>query len=382
MIIMKLLDICSSIPSSGIHHYAAMIDIGLKNRGMEVKIVSSPGEADPGIRKRLKSEKIDVIDLPRPEKRGFINAMKTSAFLKQVLRDFQPDVIHTWGLIHSIRFWIALRRAGVKKWIPIVTTLSSIRHGRAEEWPARIVAAKILNRLPGRLCVQCSSEKSKMLKAGMLEKKLRVVPLCVENNYPKEYLRLTSAQFKNKYNLERRIAIVYLAQFVPRKGHIYLLVAAKKVIAKYPECLFVLAGTGSFLGKVRTEAYKMGLGNNVLFPGRIDVGDVPALLDSATLAVVPSLAETFGSVIVEPLVIGRPVVTTDVGIAADIAAAGGVAMVNTHDPEALARALLYYIDNPDIAQEDAKRGKEFIMSNCSLKVVAKNYLTVFEEHLL
>ena len=344
-----------------------------------MKIVSSPGEADHGVRSRLEMDGIKVIDFPWHEERGFANTLRSAAFLSKIIQDFQPDVIHTWGLAHTLRFWLALKQSRLRRRVPIVTTLSSIRHGKAEEWPARIVAAQIFNVLPGRVCVQCSSEKSKMIKAGMLGKKLSMIPLCINENYSKGNFENKSVEFKKKYNLDHRIGIVYLAQFVPRKGHAYLLKAAREVIERHPECLFILAGTGPILGEVKRKTHQMGLDNHVNFPGQIDVKDVPALLHSTHLAAVPSLSETFGSVIVEPLLIGRPVVTTDVGIARDLAAVKGVAVVPPRDSKALARELLYYIENSEVAEKDAGRGKKYILSNCRLEFVAKRYLSVFKE---
>ena len=78
-------------------------------------------------------------------------------------------------MVYSLRFWLALKKANLKKNAPIITTLSSIRHGSVEEWPARIIGSQLLNRLPDVTCVQCSSEKFKMLKAGISKNKLRIV---------------------------------------------------------------------------------------------------------------------------------------------------------------------------------------------------------------
>lgn len=378
---MKLLDICSSIPSRGIHYYAALISQGLHRPGVTVKIVSSPGEADFGIRKRLHEEEIEVIDFPEPEKKGIMSAIKSSRFLSKIIQDYEPDIIHIWGMQHLFRFWLALKLAR-KKGIPIVTTLSSIRHGKKEEWFARIIAAQILNIIPGQLCVLCSSEKSKMLKAGIRENKIKVIPFVVDDNLSSSQLEERTNYFINLFNLNRRIGIVYAAQFIDRKGHYYLLDAAREVVKEYPECIFILPGEGKLLEKCKHLTKKWKLTNNIFFPGNLPIMDYLALINSSYLGVVASLSETFGSVIVEPLLYNHPVVTTNVGIAGDLAAVQGVAMVPIKNPKALAKALLHYINNPNVAQEDAKRGKEYVLSNCKLNIVSQRYLKVFEDCLL
>ena len=379
---MKILDICSSIPSQGIHYYAAMISQGFHRfGGAEVRIVSSPGEADQGVRSRLKMDEIKVVDFPWPEERGFVNTLKSATFLSKIIQDFQPDVIHTWGLPHSLRVWLAIKQTNIKKVIPIVTTLSSIRHGKVEEWPARIIAAQILNFLPGKVCVQCSSEKFKMIKAGMFKNELRITFLFVDSELFADDVNEKVDEFKEEYGLNKRIGIVYLAQFIPRKGHLYLLEAAKKIVNQHPECIFIMAGDGPLLDYTRHKADFMGLSNFVAFPGRIPINDVPSLLRSCKIGVVSSLSETFGSAIVEPLSVGLPVVTTDVGIAWDLANIGGVSMAPPRNSMELARALIKYIENPQIAKKEAGKGREFLLTNCNFETVVRNYLKVFQECL-
>jgi glycosyltransferase involved in cell wall biosynthesis len=376
---MKLLDICSSIPSRGIHYYAALISIGLNKENVKVKIVSSPGEADFGIRNRLQEENIEVIDFPESEKKGIINTIKISRFLRKIIKEYEPDIIHTWGLQHTFRFWLAVKFIGGKN-IPIVTTLSSIRHGKKEEWLARIIVAQILNIIPGKLCVQCTSEKTKMLKAGIRKNKISVIPLVVDENLSSSNLDVKTKHFKKVFNL--KIGIVYAAQFIDRKGHKFLIKAAIEVVKKHPECFFILPGTGKKLEYLKILTQQYGLSKYICYPGQISVADMPALINSAHFGVVASLSETFGSVIVEPLLYERPVVTTNVGIASDIAAIQGVTMIPIMDSKALAEALLYYIENPNVAIDDAKRGKEYILSNCKLNIVSQRYLKVFDDCLL
>ena len=242
--------------------------------------------------------------------------------------------------------------------------------------------AQILNIIPGKLCVQCTSEKTKMLKAGIRKNKISVIPLVVDENLSSSNLDVKTKHFKKVFNLDHKIGIVYAAQFIDRKGHKFLIKAAIEVVKKHPECFFILPGTGKKLEYLKILTQQYGLSKYICYPGQISVADMPALINSAHFGVVASLSETFGSVIVEPLLYERPVVTTNVGIASDIAAIQGVTMIPIMDSKALAEALLYYIENPNVAIDDAKRGKEYILSNCKLNIVSQRYLKVFDDCLL
>lgn len=376
---MKVLDYCSSIPSKGIHHYAALVSQGFNKYGLDVKIVTSPGEADPGVRNRLKKDGIDVIDFPWSEKRGFLNSFKSAGFLSKIIRDFEPDVIHTWGFIYSIRFWLALKQAKLAKKIPIVTTISSIRHGMVEEWPARIIGAQLSNFITGKVCVQCSSEKQKMLKSGVAEDKLRIVFHPVDFSVFEKSSDRRMKQLAIELGANERTIVTSLAQFSKRKGHKYLLQAMEIVIKKHPEILLVLAGDGPLLESMEKKVLEMGLVDNIVFPGRITIEDVQALLQVSKLGIVSSLSETFGLAIVEPLLLGVPVVTTDVGVAQDIAQIGGVKMVKPKNVEEMTDAILSYIENPKLAKNEAEKGRNFVLDKCNFNNVVKDYVRVFEE---
>ncbi|HDY66980.1 MAG TPA: hypothetical protein ENH85_04205 [Candidatus Scalindua sp.] len=60
---MRVLYICSSIPSGGIHYYASLLPEAMSRLGIEPIILSGPGERDPGVRDKLHSAGSKVIDL-------------------------------------------------------------------------------------------------------------------------------------------------------------------------------------------------------------------------------------------------------------------------------------------------------------------------------
>ena len=377
---LSVLYICSSITSRGIHHYAAMLPQAMHDLGIHVRIVSSPGEADPGVRQRLREKGIEVIDFPRPERRGLLSTWESASFLSCVFHDYPVDIVHVFGFAHACRCWLAQRMFLPRREVPIIVSLEALRHGKPEELLARIIASQVFNRMPSVVCTLSSTELQKMQQAGLRRSKLKLIPNWIDW----EQFERDARQYENArlpFELEENVVIVYLAQFIPRKGHADLLQAASQVIEAHPKCVFVLAGEGPILPKMRSLAINLGLNNHVLFPGRLPIEQVPTLLCRAHIGVVASLAETFGWTIVEPLLADIPVVTTDVGFAADLAAAGGVLMVPNRNPRALAEAMIKLIENPALRHEIAQRGKAFVLENCEIRQVARQYLEIYQECL-
>lgn len=376
---MRVVHICSSIPSRGIHHYAAMLPRAMHELGVDVIVVSSPGEADPGVREQLRKRGIQVIDFPRAEKRGLKSMWESAKFLSGVFRDFRPDVVHTFGFSHAWRCWLAERVVGNLNKILIVVQLDALRNGKLEEWPARIVASQVFNRIPCMVCTLSSIESRKMQRSGLKSTKLQMVPFFIDSNELQIRMeRHEDISFSFYSALIGRIGIVYLANFIPKKGHVDLLKAACLVVRCHPECIFVLAGEGPILERIRKLAFSLGISNHVLFPGRLPFQQIPTLLQRTQIGVVASHSETFGSAIIEPLLFDQPVVTTDVGFAADLAEVGGVLMVPKRNPRALAEALRRLVESPGLRQEVAKRGKAFVLENCEIHKVSQRYLEIYE----
>jgi len=90
---MKVLYICSSIPSRGIHYYASLLPEAVSRLGIESIILSGPGETDPGVRKRLLSAGLEVIDLQSLENVGIGALLTSTRDIAGILRKWSIDII-------------------------------------------------------------------------------------------------------------------------------------------------------------------------------------------------------------------------------------------------------------------------------------------------
>lgn len=84
-----------------------------------------------------------------------------------------------------------------------------------------------------------------------------------------------------------------------------------------PDTCLIIIGEGSERAKLEQRATKLGVAGRVFFEGRQDPAPYYAL---AELLLVPSLFEGYGRVVIEALAAGKPVLSTDVGIAREAGA--------------------------------------------------------------
>ncbi|MEM1190745.1 MAG: glycosyltransferase [Pseudomonadota bacterium] len=127
--------------------------------------------------------------------------------------------------------------------------------------------------------------------------------------------------------------ICFAGRLAPEKNVEHILAAAKSL----PDIEFVIAGDGPLRTRLESEAAGC---ENVRFTGWLRRHDLIDLLDSASLLLLPSAFETFGSVALEAMARGRPaLVSVRAGIHAWPALRDGLFSLDEpgHLSEALAR---------------------------------------------
>jgi len=115
--------------------------------------------------------------------------------------------------------------------------------------------------------------------------------------------------------------VLFLGRVTMQKGPEYFLRAAKKVVEKYTNVRFVMAGSGDMITQCIREVADLKLGRYVTFTGFLRGTDVDKIFSMADLYVMPSVSEPFGIAPLEALSHNVPVI---------ISKQSGVSEVLTH----------------------------------------------------
>lgn len=138
--------------------------------------------------------------------------------------------------------------------------------------------------------------------------------------------------------------VAYVARLTRVKRPDRFAAMARRVAARRPDAMFLIAGDGELLAE--TQDRLKPLRSRVLFLGwRLDVACVYAAAD---VVVLTSDNEGFPVALIEAAMAGCPAVTTDVGSAAEAVAHGVTGLVCQTDPAELAAATLLLLDDPDL----------------------------------
>jgi glycogen(starch) synthase len=173
------------------------------------------------------------------------------------------------------------------------------------------------------------------------------------------------SHFRNMYALPYEQIVFNVGRVVYEKGVQVLVQAMPFVLAQQPTAKVVVAGKGPELESLRSLAWKLGVGEKILFTGFIADEDRDRLFKIADCAVFPSLYEPFGIVALEAMAAKCPVVVTEVGGLKDVVrhAETGIT-VYPDDPQSLAWGIVHTLQHPE----------------WSAARVANAYRTVLEEY--
>lgn len=111
----------------------------------------------------------------------------------------------------------------------------------------------------------------------------------------------------------REPQLLCVGRLVPVKGFDIAVRAFARVLTRFPDAHLVIAGDGTAREELERLASEIGVRARVSFRGWVDPGDVPALMNAATLVMISSRHEGLPQVALESGLMARPVVATCVG---------------------------------------------------------------------
>jgi glycosyltransferase involved in cell wall biosynthesis len=172
--------------------------------------------------------------------------------------------------------------------------------------------------------------------------------------------------------------VLIVGNLRPDKGHEDFLRTAAIVKETRPRTLFVVVGDGERRGPLEALASELGLGAAVQFAGhQADVGPYLAACD---VAMNTSPLEGCCNAIIEAMAAGRPVVAYAVGGNPELVASGETGrLVARGDLEGLARAVVSYIDDPQLGASHGEAGARRVSQTLSIETMTKRTADLYRE---
>jgi glycosyltransferase involved in cell wall biosynthesis len=288
---------------------------------------------------------------------GISGVLKLAGFLRRE----RIQVMHAHDLWSNLVGMVAAKLARV----PV--TITSQRDLSHDAWYGTY-RRRVLRYLQSRSSIVLTNAKA--IRDGLIEKdKLPPEKVCVIYNGVdidrfRSVIRNREGMFPDSTG--RKLVILVGNMNSDVKGHPVLISAAVEVVKQHPEVQFLLVGDGPKRRDFEALVESAGLKQRLFFLGRRN--DVPQILASCDIAVLPSLAEGLPNAVLEYLASGLPVVATALGGNLEVIQDGVTGLLfPPKDANALAAALNRLLGDPQFAAQLAKAGREHVTTNFSFE---------------
>jgi len=164
------------------------------------------------------------------------------------------------------------------------------------------------------------------------------------------------------------------------KGHHYFLEAAKQILEAGFAVEFLIVGSGPEEKRLRDYARRLGIADHVTFVPQVqDYGQVLEALDIFCLT---SLQQGLGTVMLEAMALGKPVVASNVGGVYSVVHDNetGV-LVPTRNPDALAGKVIQMLHNPEWARTLARKGQRLVAREFSAEHMVEHTARLYRQVL-
>jgi glycosyltransferase involved in cell wall biosynthesis len=222
--------------------------------------------------------------------------------LKAIIKDFNPDIIHSWSTMASV--YLVLAKAGTR--IPFI-------NGFIADAPAVV---NVYDKYYWR--VKFTTPFSDAFVANSLAgiKAYKTPPdrtFCINNGI--DFSRFENLRERKDVEIEilsedktNQFLITMVATFSDKKDYKTLIDAAIELCREDPDYVFVLIGDGPTKASLQLKVKEADLADRILFPGKRS--DVESILQITDIGALMTYTEGMSNAIIEYMAMGLPVIAS------------------------------------------------------------------------
>jgi glycogen(starch) synthase len=227
---------------------------------------------------------------------------------------------NSYDLVHGHDWLVAHASAALadRLGVPYVTTIHATEHGRHQGWvedPPQSHIHSVERWMANRAdaVIVCSYYMRGHVADifDIEERRIAVIPNGVDPNDLRPSGDLQA--LRREFATPREKLVLLVGRLVYEKGFQLALDALPGVIEQVGNVRFLVAGSGTHEGELRSQAERLGLSSHGTFLGWIGDDVLHSLYRIADLCVVPSIYEPFGLVALEAMASGCPCIVADTG---------------------------------------------------------------------
>ncbi len=239
--------------------------------------------------------------------------------IKRVLREYQPQVVHT----HSAKGGILGRQAAYDLQVPaIIHTVHGAPFHDLQAAPVRWLY-RTLERRAAKQChlLVCVADAMREL---IVNSGVAPPDQCVtvySGMAVEPFLKAREQRVAVRTQLGFRdddVVVGKIARLFDLKGHDDLITAAANLKELHPNLRYLLVGDGTLRSKLEQRIADLGLSDRFVFTGLVPPEDVPRYLGAMDLLVHCSLREGLARALPQALISGIPAISYDIDGAREV----------------------------------------------------------------
>jgi glycosyltransferase involved in cell wall biosynthesis len=152
--------------------------------------------------------------------------------------------------------------------------------------------------------------------------------------------------------------VLFLGRVTFQKGPEYFVQAAARVLEQVPDAVFVMAGSGDMLPRMKALVEDLGITESFRFPGFVRGAELERTFSTADVYVMPSVSEPFGIAPLEAMSYDRPVIVSKQSGVSEVLR--NALKVDFWDVDKIASQIVALLELPELRRVIVERAREEI----------------------
>jgi glycosyltransferase involved in cell wall biosynthesis len=303
--------------------------------------------------------------------------------IKRLLRELQPDIVHTHSAKAGLLGRWAAHRLRIKG---IVHTV----HGAPFHPYQNLVPRNLFRyceKLAARRCHKlisvCDAMTNQLVaaKVAPLEKFTTIYSGMEISDFINADSHRSSVRQEFGFD-DDDIVVGKIARLFDLKGHEYLVTAASEIIKTNPAVHFLLVGDGILREKIEMQIERAGLSEHFHFAGLVPPSQIPRYLGAMDILAHTSLREGLARALPQALLAGRPVVSFDIDGAKEVCISEETGyLIEPRDVAGLETAILKLAESKALRDALGNRGQQICAAMYPHQIMTNQIRTLYEQLL-
>jgi glycosyltransferase involved in cell wall biosynthesis len=317
---------------------------------------------------------------------NFSSDRKAYKRLKQIIEEFQPDIVHT----HASKAGALGRKAAYSLKVPVIvhTFHGHVFHsyfGKVKTAIFKAIERNLAKKSTGIIAIS-ELQKTELSNEHHIcpEQKIKVINLGFDLHKFHENLDEKRAITRKEFNVqEDEVAIAIVGRLAPIKNHSLFLEAMRIVASKtQKKCVAFIVGDGTERESISAKIQELGFPSHFRVEMTSWIKDIGTFNAGMDIICLSSNNEGTPVSLIEAQAANIPVVTTDVGGVKDILLDGETGfVVPKNNPESYAEKVLLLIEDEKKRKKMSQNGWTFVEEKFHYTTLVKNVEAYYRELL-